>query len=110
MNMYLPNAENAFIANEKILDYLLDDENSKGKSGFFNRYGYFKDNFEMLIQDLKSIAHHGHITKREETKFGIKFVVDMEIISANNRTATISSVWMIDNESDFPRFITAYPL
>jgi hypothetical protein len=88
----------------------LDDENSKGKSIFFNRCGYFKDNFEMLIQDLKSVALNGQITKREETKFGIKFVVDMEIITANNRTAAFSSVWMIDNESDFPRFITAYPL
>ena len=108
--MYLPNAENAFIANEKLLEYLLDDENSKGKSIFFNRYGYFKDNFEILIQDLKLIAIHGLITKREETKFGSKFVVDMEIVTVNNRTAIISSVWMIDNGSDFPRFITAYPL
>ena len=64
----------------------------------------------MLIQDLKSIALHGQITKKEQTKFGIKFVVDMEIITANNRTATISSVWMIDNESDFLRYITAYSL
>lgn len=108
--MYLPNAENAFVATEKILEYLLDEENSKGKSVFFNRYGYFKDNFEILIYDLKSIASHGKVTKSEETKFGVKFVVDMEIITANNRTATISSVWMIDNDSNFPRLITAYPL
>ena len=108
--MYLPNAENAFIANEKLLEYLLDDENSKGKSVFFNGYGYFKDNFEVLIQDLKSLALHGQVTKIEETKFGVKFVVDMEIVTANNRTATILSVWMIDNNSNFPRLITAYPL
>ncbi len=110
MNMYLPNAENALIATEKLLEYLLDEENSKGKSTFFNRYGYFKDNYEVLIQDLKSVALHGQITKQEETKFGVKFVIEMELITANNRTATISSVWMIDNESEFPRLITAYPV
>ena len=60
--MKLTNSENAFIAKEKQLEYLLDEENSKGKSVFFNLFGYFKYNFEDLAIDLIKLASSGEVS------------------------------------------------
>jgi hypothetical protein len=107
--MKLPNHENAFIAKEKLLDYLLDEENSKGKSIFFNLFGYFKDNFEDLAVDLLKLASSGEISETEQTKFGLKFIILESIIAPNGRSIIMTSVWIIKNDEDFPRFVTAYP-
>jgi hypothetical protein len=107
--MKLTNSENAFIAKEKILDYLLDEENSKGKSVFFNLFGYFKDNFEDLAIDLIKLASSAEVSETEQTKFGLKFVISGNIIAPNGRSIVMTSVWIIKNDEDFPRFVTAYP-
>jgi hypothetical protein len=105
----LTNSENAFIAKEKILDYLLDEENSKGKSIFFNLFGYFKDNFEDLAIDLIKLASSGEVSEIEQTKFGLKFIISGNIIAPNGRSIVMTSVWIIKSNEDFPRFVTAYP-
>ncbi len=107
--MKLTNRENAFIAKEKILDYLIDEENSKGKSAFFNLFGYFKDNFEDLAIDLIKLASSGEVSETEQTKFGLKFIVSGNIIAPNGRFIAMTSVWIIKNNEDLPRFVTAYP-
>lgn len=107
--MKLTNSENAFIAKEKILDYLLDEENSKGKSSFFNLFGYFKHNFEDLAIDLIKLASSEEVSETEQTKFGLKFIILGNIIAPNGRSIILISVWIIKNNEDFPRFITAYP-
>jgi hypothetical protein len=107
--MKLPNSENAFIAKEKILDYLLDEENSKGKSNFFNLFGYFKDNFEDLAKYLIKLSSSGEVSETEHTKFGLKFIISGNIIAPNGRSIVMTSVWIIKNDEDFPRFVTAYP-
>ena len=103
--MKLTNRENAFIAKDKILDYLLDEENSKGKSAFFNLFGYFKD----LAIDLLALASSGEVAETEQTKFGLKFIISGNIIAPNERSIDITSVWIIKNDENFPRFVTAYP-
>ena len=107
--MKLTNFENAFIAKEKILDYLLDEENSKGKSTFFNLFGYFKNSFEDLAIDLIKLASLGEVSETEQTKFGLKFIISGNIIAPNGRSIVMTSVWIIKNDEDFPRFVTAYP-
>jgi hypothetical protein len=107
--MKLTNSENAFIAKEKILDYLLDKENSKGKSVFFNLFCYFKDNFEDLAIDLIKLAFSGEVSETEQTKFGLKFIISGNIIDPNGRSIVMISVWIIKKDEDFPRFVTAYP-
>ena len=107
--MKLTNSENAFIAKEKILDYLLDEKNSKGKSVFFNLFGYFKDNFEDLAIDLIKLASSGEVSETEQTKFGLKLIISGNIIAPNGRSIVMTSVWIIKNNEDFPKFVTAYP-
>ena len=107
--MKLTNHENAFIAKEKILDYLLDEESSKGKSVFFNLFGYFKDNFEDVAIDLLALASSEDVSETEQTKFGLKFIISGNIIAPNGRSINITSIWIIKNNEDFPRFVTAYP-
>ena len=108
--MKLTNCENAFVAKEKLLDYLLDDENSKGKSIFFHLFGYFKDNFEDLGITLQTLACSGKVTATETTKFGTKFIVDGVVTTPNGRSVYLTSVWIIKNEEDFPRVVTVYPM
>ena len=107
--MKLTNSKNAFIAKEKILNYLLGEENSKGKSAFFIFFGYFKDNFEDLATDLIKLASSGEVSETEQTKFGLKFIISGNIIALNGRSILMTSVWIIKNDEGFPRFVTAYP-
>ncbi|MBS0215902.1 MAG: hypothetical protein JSR50_09140 [Proteobacteria bacterium] len=37
---YLPNLEHLRVDRSKIIDYLLSDENGRGKAGFFSRLGF----------------------------------------------------------------------
>ncbi len=88
---------------------MLDEENSKGKSASFNLFGYSKDNFEDLAIDLIKLASLGQVSETEQTKFGLKFMISGNIIAPNGRSIVLTSVWIIKNSEDFPRFVTAYP-
>ena len=103
------NWEKAFIADEKLLNYLLDEENSKGKSTFFNLFGFDKNNFEELKSELLNLACSGEVIAAESNIFGVKFTVIGKISSPVNRFPFICSIWIIKKEEDFPRLITAYP-
>lgn len=52
--MGLPRCERAIVQDIKLVSYLLDETNSKGKSTIFNAPGYEKSNFDVLSNALKN--------------------------------------------------------
>ena len=73
--MKLPNCEAAIVQDIKLIGYLLDEENSKGKSFFFTRMGFDKNNFQLLGEALQRLACSGEVIGTELAKFGMKYRV-----------------------------------
>lgn len=63
------------------------------------------DLFETAIREL---LHQPESVKAEDTGFGSKYIVD-GILRGPARQALVRTIWIFDRESDFARFVTAYP-
>jgi hypothetical protein len=66
------------------------------------------NNSSLLINDFLSILSQD-ISNKEITKFGIKYEVKGILPSLNNKPSRIITVWIILNNENNPKFITAYP-
>jgi hypothetical protein len=106
----LPNAEQAIIQTEKILDYLLSTAHPVGKfkAIFFQSLGYREDDWETLKRDLRKLLARDAQFK-ERTEYGQKYEVRGTLSGPAGKTAEIITVWIILNGEEYPRFITAYP-
>lgn len=109
--MKLPNARQARVQREKITDYLLAEnpESGRGNPGFFARFGFTPENWRELADALKAAGAEYDVVEIEETAYGIQYAVEGWIHTPDQRNPYIRAVWQIDNGSDHPRLITAYP-
>ncbi len=109
--MTLPNAENAFIEEQKLTDYLLNLNHKVGfsKAKFFRARGYDESNIQRLESELLKLAIQNEVSEIERTDFGAKYVILGEIDTPSGQKATLRTVWQIRNGEEYPRFITAYP-
>ncbi|MEZ4668472.1 MAG: hypothetical protein R3E39_11195 [Anaerolineae bacterium] len=108
--MKLPNLDQAYVPPEKLTDYLLSEENSSGKSGFFAAFGFSIMQPDRLREALLLRARTHEVIKFSETAHGIKFIIDGELQAPDRRTPYVRSIWIIDIGKTKPRFVTAYPL
>jgi hypothetical protein len=110
--MKLPNPEHLRVDREKILDYLLSPSHPDGraKAEFFRRFGFRRDQWEMLAEALRTHGATHLISKTVESPHGTRYSVDGEIESPDKRNPRIRSVWMVEAGSSTPRLITAHPL
>ncbi len=108
--MNLPNAEAAILPPEKIRDYLLSTSHLIGryKAAFFRSLGYEQDSWEVLASDIRSLLSVD-ATLLETTEFGTKYRITGNITGPNDRTLCITTVWIILDSENTPRFVTAYP-
>ena len=108
---FLPNADKAVIAQEKLTGYLLSSDHTSGKpkAAFFKRFGYHKSNWRVIENDLRELIFSQHIQETKKTQFGTKYIITGPIISPSGETIQVLTVWVILDREDFPRFITAYP-
>lgn len=110
--MKLPNIERATVPAEKITDYLLSPIHPEGKhkATFFTGYGFSKERWLEIADVLLSHAYGHKVTKTTKTPFGMKYVIEGDMMMPNGVVVFIRVVWFIDNDSEIPRFITAYPI
>lgn len=108
--MKLPNVEQAYIEERKIVDYLLAAENSSGKTEFFASFGFTAENWERLRDALLSHAVEHVVTRMSETPHGIKYVIEGMLQTPDGRSPQVRSVWIVDKDKTAPRLVTAYPL
>ena len=109
--MRVPNAQYAWVAPGKITDYLLStaSSHSRGKAGFFSRFGFESDRWEVLADALRSHCVQNDVAEVEETVYGTQYVIVGPIDTPDGRNPVIRTVWQVDHGADYPRFITARP-
>lgn len=108
--MKLPNRERAEIRPEKVRNYLLSSNHSKGhhKALVFSRLGYTAENWERLVADLLTLGQRGD-AEQVPSPYGEKFRIVGRIVGPNGRTAVLMSIWFRVHGDPIPRLVTAYP-
>ena len=109
--MELPNKSRAQVPLEKIVNYLLSETHSVGKSKakYFRSYGFDDENASDLANGLLTIAQNSQVESSERSPYGTKYVVDGELETSNGDMIQVRTIWIIENDDDTPRFVTAYP-
>jgi len=109
--MKLPNRTQAYVPERKLTAYLLSLSHPVGgsKARFFRKVGFDESNVEHLREELRMLAQHSEIDEVEETPHGTKYVITGSLHAPDADAVTVRTVWMIERESNAPRFVTAYP-
>ncbi|MDK9720264.1 MAG: hypothetical protein OEL53_03670 [Rhodospirillales bacterium] len=112
MTFRLPNAHQAIIEDNKIILYLLSDTHPAGraKAAYFKNFGFGADEWERLRQALLDHAGTGLIVTKAETKFGMKYIVEGELLCPDGRKPVLHAVWFVASGDNKPRLVTAYPV
>jgi hypothetical protein len=106
----LPNLDSALIEELKIINYLLSEENSGGKSAFFTAVGFTLNQPQILTDALLQHAKTHDVTRIAETIHGIKYIIEGGIQTPIGSAPRVRVVWIVDTGKDAPRLVTAYPL
>ena len=107
----LPYAQHAVVDPAKVRDYLLSVSHPVGrfKATVFFALGYTTENWQVLRDDLLTLAHSARATPGQSGPYGQKFEVSGTLRGPSGRAAKITSVWLLPVGESVPRFITAYP-
>lgn len=110
--MKLPNHEEAVVPEEKVTLYLLNLQHPKGrgKAKFFMQFGFSVAQWKQLADALLDHAQSHKVVKTEQTKFGIRYVIEGELGTPIARKPQVRVVWFILTDSTQPHLVTAYPL
>ena len=107
----LPNAHAAFVAEEKIRDYLLNPQHpgNGGKAGFFTSYGFSHRDWYRLGDALRKHAVQHSVTRTRPNPHGTLFEIRGRLESPDRSNPYVRSIWVIDPSTSNPRLVTAYP-
>lgn len=110
--MKLPNAKDALISRNKLINYLLSETHPVGssKAKFFRELGFNDNNLDILIKSIMQIARSNEIKESRELLYGINYVIDGILDSPSGKLTKITTVWFIERRGSNPRFVTAYPV
>ncbi|TVR18395.1 MAG: hypothetical protein EA396_15170 [Anaerolineaceae bacterium] len=110
--MKLPHLDNAYVPEEKITLYLLNLQHPKGrgKAKFFTQFGFSVAQWKQLADALMNHAQSHEVVKTEQTKFGIRYVIEGELQTPIERKPQVRVVWFSPTDSTQPHLVTAYPL
>jgi uncharacterized protein DUF6883 len=110
--MKIPNFQNAVVSERKLVRYLMSVSHPHGrhKAVFFGAFGFFAANWQDLAEALLKHAAEHEVTRVEESPFGIRYIVEGNLVAPNGRTPLIRAVWFIETGQQVARFVTAYPL
>lgn len=109
--MKLPDANQAAVDREKVVDYLLNPghPDNGGKAGFFTQLGFQREDWEVLAAALKALTLSGEVTGASETPHGKKYVITGRIQSPGGKSPWVQSIWIVDKNRNTARLVTAYP-
>ena len=103
--------EDAEVPERKILAYLLSSEHPTGreKAAFFTAIGYTRQHWTRLRNDLLAAARACETVREEQTEFGVKYVLDTQVLAPSGRRIALRTIWISDKPEDAPRLVTVYP-
>jgi hypothetical protein len=109
--MHLPNTRDAVIDPRKLTGYLLSLSHpvEKAKAKFFRSLGFDETNLAEFEQAIREVAIRHEVAEQIATAFGIKYVIVGQLENPQNREMIICTVWIVEDETQPPRFVTAYP-
>ncbi len=110
--LQLPYKADAYIPLHKLVDYLLSETHAVGKSKakFFRSLGFNETTISELEQGLLEIAQTGQVKDQVESPYGAKYVIDGPLKTPRGIFVQIRTIWIIEPDSQSPRFVTAYPI
>ena len=110
--MKLPDADQAVVEQEKIVDYLLNPAHRYGasKARFFAKFGFRPEAWEVMAVALREHGEQNEVTRVKETGFGPRYEVEGELAAPDGRRPRVRTVWQVDEGQIAPRLITAHPL
>jgi hypothetical protein len=111
----LPRAEDSYGVHEKLARYSLNPQHDDGgakAAGFAKVLGITSDDLEYLASVLiAGVREHPVTEVRDRGEHGMHCRVIVPVRGLGERagrSATVRTVWEIDDESDAPRMVTAY--
>ncbi|NUO83352.1 hypothetical protein HUU05_25040 [candidate division KSB1 bacterium] len=109
--MKLPNAQNAVIAPDKLIDYLLNVQHKRGgsKARLLLQLGYRAENWQRLEADIRRFHLNTDVETTRQTDYGSRYEIRAALETPSGRTLIGRSIWQVDLGTDFPRLITLYP-
>lgn len=108
--MKLPNIDKAVIEPVKLRNYLLSLSHPIGqfKAEFFRALGFTDGNWEVLEAEIRALLRND-ARIMEKTEFGQKYEIRGTISGTAGQKTRIVTAWIILEDEEVPRFITAYP-
>jgi hypothetical protein len=68
------------------------------------------EEWQILANALLTHASTNKVSSVSSSQFGTKYRIDGPILCPDTRAPSIRAVWIIDEGSNVPRLVTAYPL
>jgi len=107
--MELPFLERLRVDESKIVGYLLSHANGHGKAVFFSGFGFRAEAWLELSDAIKAQASVNPVVVAVDSLWGTRYSVDGELQTPSGRMPRVRTVWILENGSEEPRFITAHP-
>ncbi len=107
-----PNFENGIVEPEKIVDYLLNPAHPDGwgKAQFFSAMGFRREEWSILAEALRLVVRNSTASRSVTSPHGRKYIVEGVLQTPSGLTPTVRTVWIVDEGTDAPRLVTAYPM
>ena len=108
--MKLPHPEKAIIPESKLSGYCLNINHSKGGAKarvFQSALGLTAADSEELRTFLMQVLIQGDAQLDKQNEYGIKYVIYFPM-TRGKKQAIVKSVWMIENNTNFPRLVSCY--
>src|SRR5208282_3734595 len=96
--MKMPNADQAVVEREKIVDYLLNPGHRYGasKARFFAGFGFRLEEWERLADALREHGRIHGVVRTHETGFGPRYAVEGELNTPSGRRPRVRTIWQLD--------------
>lgn len=109
--MQIPNARSAYVPPDKVSEYLLSNTHPVGKTkrALLELLGYGPDDPGRLAADLLRLVQDNPVEAMIRTPYGTKWIVSGFLRGPAGLGASMRTVWLIEEGTTTPRFITAYP-
>lgn len=110
--MFLPNKELVVIPSDKLKDYLLSDSHPIGRSKarFFKALGFSASNLSELDKAIRDLIQTQAVQQTISTAYGTKYIINGMLKGDDKQGHLIRTVWIIEDEGESPRLVTAYPI
>jgi len=110
--MKLPNPDRLRVDSEKVVAYLLSTSHphGRGKAGFFVRFGFRVEDWELLAEALRTHGASRQVVKTMESAYGTRYAIEGPLESPDGRHPLVRTVWLVKKGQVAARLITAYPM